>query len=234
MTALNPPLIPLETDILLWINQHHSPFLDAFMYMISNPGAWVFVVAVLLYYLFAKKPWQEGFLVLLAIGLCILICDQLSSHVAKPLFARPRPTHTEGVENLIHVVYNYVGGPYGFFSGHASNFFACATILALTVRRFTHSLILYLLVFLVAYSRMYLGVHYLSDILTGMFIGISVGVGMHYLKEYLRKHISPLCYKSSKDIFQAEYKIWLISLIAFLPILIGYSWQVARIIKRLG
>ena len=90
MTALNPPLIPLETDILLWINQHHSPFLDAFMYMISNPGAWVFVVAVLLYYLFAKKPWQEvsAFLyvtssVATSLNLYLLVHDLLIQRVSR-------------------------------------------------------------------------------------------------------------------------------------------------------
>lgn len=234
MVSLNPPLIPFETEILVWINQHHNAFLDAFMYMISNPGAWAPLVVVLLYYLFAKKPWQEGALIVLSIGLCILICDQLSSNLAKPLFARPRPTHTEGIQDLLHVVYNYVGGPYGFFSGHSSNFFACATILALAVRQRLHSILIYSFVILVVYSRMYLGVHYLSDILVGMIVGLSVGTLVHFLREYLRKELSPLHYKPTYEVFKAEYQVWLIGLVAFLPILISYSWQVARIIKRLS
>lgn len=230
---LSPPLLPLEKDILLWINSHHSPFLDAFMFMISNPGAWAILVAVLLYFLFYKKPWQEGVLVLIAIALCIVVCDQLSSNFAKPFFARPRPTHTEGIKEQLHIVYQYVGKQYGFFSGHASNFFAVATILALTIRKYSHSFIIFGLVALVTYSRMYLGVHYLSDILVGMLLGIATGYITNALRESLRRAISPQGYKTSPNVFEAGYTIWLYALLFFLPILIAYSWQVANIISRL-
>lgn len=232
-TNFYPPLLPGEADLLLWINGHHSPFLDAFMYMISNTGAWLPLVGVLLYYIFAKKPWQEGVLLVLAIGLCVALGDQLSSSFAKPYFARFRPTHAPEFRDMLHVVYNYVGYPYGFFSGHSCNFFGAATVLALAVRRTWHTVLLYGLVLLVVYSRMYLGVHFFSDVLVGMLVGVSLGFGVHYLREYLRRRYSPVGHISSREVFAPNYKIWLASLIAFLPILISYSKQVAKIIERL-
>lgn len=231
--SLYPPLLPFETDILMWINGHHSPVLDAFMYMISNQGAWVPVVGALLYFLFAKKPWQEGVLVILTIALCIVICDQLSSQFAKPFFARYRPTHAEGFKDMMHVVYNYVGREYGFFSGHASNFFAVATVLSLVVRRRWHTLLLFFLVSCVAYSRMYLGVHFLSDILAGIVVGLTVGLLMSFLYKWLRKKFSPLWHKESSEVFEYGYKAWMGVLILFIPVLLSYSWQVAKIIARL-
>lgn len=230
---MTPPLLPYETDILLWINGHHSHFLDAFMYMISHMGAWLPLVAVLLYYVFASKPWQEGVLLILAIALCVALGDQLSSSFAKPFFARFRPTHAPEYRELIHVVYNYIGYPYGFFSGHSCNFFGAATVLALAIGRKLHTCILFMLVLLVVYSRMYLGVHFLSDILVGMVVGIALGFICHYLREWLRKRYSPLYYKPTREVFASHYQIWLVALLAFLPILISYSWQVSKIIVRL-
>lgn len=232
-TSLYPPLLPYEGELLLWINAHHNPTLDAFMYMISNTGAWLPLVAVLLYYIFAKKPWQEALLLVLAIALCVAIGDQLSSSFAKPYFARYRPTHAPEFKEMLHVVYNYVGYPYGFFSGHSCNFFGAATVLALAVRRVWHSVMLYTLVILVVYSRMYLGVHFFSDVLVGMLVGVSIGCGVHYLREWLRRRYSPMGHLSSREVFSPNYRLWMGALIAFLPVLISYSIQVAKIIKRL-
>lgn len=233
MSQLYPPLLPYEGDILLWINQHHSPFGDAFMYMISNTGAWLPLVAILIYYMFSEKPWQEGLLLLLAIALCVAIGDQLSSSFAKPYFSRFRPTHAPEFRELIHVTYNYVGHPYGFFSGHACNFFGAATVLALAVRRRWHSVLLYGLVALVSYSRMYLGVHFLSDILAGMLVGCSIGYGVHHLHEMMRRRFSPIGYRSSREVFAENYHLWMIALLAFLPVLCSYSMQVAKIVARI-
>lgn len=227
-----PPLLPNETDILLWVNGHHSPFLDAFMFMISNAGAWTPLLCVLLYYLFSKKPWQEAVIFLLCMALCLGLGHLLGNLGAKPFFARFRPTYTPEIKEQLHIVYNYIGHPYGFYSGHSCNFFAGATLLALMVRRTWHSILIYLLVSLVVYSRLYLGVHYLSDTLVGMAVGLGLGFMGHYVQEYLRKHFSPLAHRRSSDVYEADYKLWLGSLIAFLPVLSAFAWQVSDIISR--
>lgn len=228
-----PPLLPYEGDILLWINQHHNAFLDAFMYMISNTGAWLPVIAVLIYYIFAKKPWQEALLLLLTIGLCVALGDQLSSGFAKPFFHRFRPTHAPEYKELIHTVYNYVGYPYGFFSGHACNFFGAATVLSLAIRRWEHTLSLFGIATLVAYSRMYLGVHFLSDILVGMGVGIALGFLCNALREFIRHRYIHLGRKESRRVFTPNYKLWLGTLLVFLPVLAAYAWQFTRIFKLL-
>ncbi len=227
-----PPLFPYESDILLWINSHHSTFLDAFMYMISNPGAWLPLIIVLVYYIFANKPWQEGVLLILSLGVCLLLGHLLSNLWAKPFFERFRPTHAPEYKELIHVVYNYVGSPYGFFSGHACNFFGIATVLSLTIRHTKCIILIYLIVLLVVYSRLYLGVHFLSDVLVGATVGSILGYSCHTLKEYLRRYYSPLSRKKTYEIYSPLNNILSLSLIGFLLILISYSFEIANIIQQ--
>lgn len=234
MQILNPPLIPGEVEVLSTINAWHSPIVDCFMFMLSNVGAWIPIVAVLLYYLFDRKPWQEALLFILCIGLCILICDRLSSGFAKPFFARPRPTHWEGVRDSLHIVFGYRGSAYGFFSGHASNFFSVALLMSRIIRQRLLTILVFTLVSLVAYSRMYLGVHFLSDILVGVGLGLIIGYLVSLLYEYLRQKVSPQrCIASSKLYMQGVETLH-IALIVFLPILWAYSWQWTRILKMIG
>ncbi len=230
---LSPPLLPFEESVLLWINGHHSSFLDAFMFMISNLPAWLPLLVVLLFWLFYKKAWQETALLLFFVALCILIGDQLSSGFAKPFFARFRPTYTEGLKEQLHIVFNYTGREYGFFSGHATNFFGVAFFLSLIVRNRRFSTMLFVLVSLVIYSRMYLGVHYLSDVLAGVFVGGVVAYLLTFPYHYLRKILSPTSHKQTKEVFALGLNYVLIGLYCFLPILMAYSLAVVKILKRI-
>ncbi len=228
-----PPLLPFEEQILLWINGHHCSFLDAFMFMISNLPAWLPLLFVLLYWLFYKKPWQETFLLLLFVTLIILLGDQLSSGFAKPFFARFRPTHTAGLKEQLHIVFNYTGREYGFFSGHATNFFSVVLFLSLVVRERKFSIMLFSLVALVCYSRMYMGVHYLSDIIGGVIVGGLVAYLFYQLYAYCRKKFLPTGYKTSKEIFAFGLSFVMIALYSFLPVLSAYALAVVKILKRI-
>ncbi len=228
-----PPLIPFEKEILLWINGHHTPFLDAFMFMISNLPAWLPLLVVLIYWLFYKKAWQEGALILLFIALLVFFGELISFSFAKPFFARFRPTHTEGLQEQLHIVFNYIGREYGFFSGHATNFFSVALFLSLVVRERKFSIMLFSLVALVCYSRMYMGVHYLSDILTGLIVGGLIAYFLYLLYAFCRKRFIPTGYKTSKDVFALGLKTVMIALYSFLPVLSAFALAVVKILERL-
>ncbi len=228
-----PPLLPFEEQILLWINGHHTPFLDAFMFMISNLPAWLPLLAVLLFWLFYKKAPQETLLLLLFLVGAILLGDQLSSGFAKPFFARFRPTHTEGLREQLHIVFNYTGREYGFFSGHATNFCSVALFLSLVVRERKFTLMLCSLVTLVLYSRIYMGVHYLSDILAGGLVGGLVAYTFYLLYAYCRKRFLITGHKATKEIFAFGLSSVMIALYSFLPILSAYALAVVKILKRL-
>ena len=116
------------------------------------------------------------------IGLVVLLCDRISVELFKNVFERLRPTHQPKINQFIHTVEGwdgkkYNGGLYGFVSSHATNYFGIGMFFYLVLRPIKKRVwwIIFGWVILVAYSRIYLGVHYLGDILGGMLLGLILG-----------------------------------------------------------
>jgi undecaprenyl-diphosphatase len=113
---------------------------------------------------------REGLVVVLLMILTIVISDQISSSLIKPLVGRIRPCSAlEGVRLLVGC-----GGGKSFPSSHAVNNFAGVFVLSSFFPR--QAPWLYVFACLVALSRVYVGVHYPSDIYAGAVIGTSIGV----------------------------------------------------------
>ena len=175
----------IDKEILLFINSHHNSFFDSVMWFASDKTSWVPLYVLLCILLIWKYKQHTWLMVLLIIPL-IVASDMFTSEILKPLTGRLRPSHHSGLENLLHYVNNYRGGLYSFPSSHAANSFALITYLCLITAKKIKWLP-YLLVpvaLLISYSRMYLGVHYPSDVLTGAIIGILLG--WIFYKIYIR------------------------------------------------
>ena len=164
-----------DAGIFSAINGWHAAYFDSFMWLVTKIATWIPMILMLLYLLYFKKGWRKTVAVVLAIALVILIADQVSASIIKPLVERARPSHNESLQSTIHIVNGYRGGPFGFVSSHAANFMAIATLLTFITRQ---RLVLFSLVtwtLLQCYSRMYLGVHYPGDILGGLIVGALAG-----------------------------------------------------------
>lgn len=161
----------IDNAILLLINGHHSPFFDGFMMAMSNRFIWIPLYLILAYIVY-RKFGNRGFLIIMLAGVAVGLSDQLASHLIKNMVMRYRPSHNLILATKLHFVNDYRGGLYGFVSSHAANTFALALFLSLMMPE-KRKLILFLFcwVALVCYSRMYLGVHYPSDIAGGIIIG---------------------------------------------------------------
>ncbi|MEM7039028.1 MAG: phosphatase PAP2 family protein [Bacteroidota bacterium] len=181
-------LLDLDRDLLLGLNGAHNGFLDSVMWWLSNKYVWIPAYAALLYGLYRHYGWKEALLIGVGAGLVILVADQGASGVLKPWIERPRPCHDPEIGHLVHRVYNKCGGPFGFVSSHAANFFGLATYLFFFFRdRWKWAgLIFFSCAFLVALSRVYLGVHYPGDILFGGMLGVFAGILVRFI--YLRFH----------------------------------------------
>lgn len=146
------------------------------MWFASSITGWFPLYAFILILLIIKYKKQSWLLIFLIIPL-IVTSDQLTAEILKPLTQRLRPSHEPSLKNILHYVNNYRGGLYSFPSSHACSFFAWVTYLSLTtakkIKWFPFLLIPVAL--LVSYSRMYLGVHYPSDVFCGAILGVFLG-----------------------------------------------------------
>ena len=182
-------LLELDKVITLAINSCHSPFFDNFFYIYTQTWTWIPAIVVLLVWMW-RRWGVRSLYVVAGIALCILLADQISSSLLKPLVARLRPTHNTEIADMIHIVNGYRGGRYGFVSSHAANAATFVTFTTLIFRNRIYTVLLSLWAFLTAYSRVYLGVHYVGDVLCGALIGVLVGVGVYFLlKPFLEKII---------------------------------------------
>jgi undecaprenyl-diphosphatase len=170
----------IDQELFLLLNGFHNEFFDGIMYWITKQETWYPFYLIAIIWMFWKYG-KKAVIPLLFIGLAITISDQVTSGLMKPLFERLRPCHEPEIQQWVHTV-SGCGGLYGFASGHAANSFALATLLFLFFRQNSkYWAFIFLWAAVVAYSRVYVGVHYPGDILTGGLIGWLAGWGMYNL-----------------------------------------------------
>ncbi|WP_337942272.1 phosphatase PAP2 family protein [Parabacteroides sp.] len=179
-------ILAYERDLFFMLNGSDSPFLDRFMWLFSGKAVWLPLAAFILIVLLYKKKWKESILILLGIVLVVTLCDQFASHVCKPIFTRFRPTHHPDFMDQVKTVFDYRGGRYGFISSHAANAFGFATYMSLLFRYRLFTWTIFLWAALTAYTRVYLGVHFISDIVPGAIAGVFFGWLVYWL--YVKVH----------------------------------------------
>jgi undecaprenyl-diphosphatase len=166
----------IDRALLLKINSLHAPWLDTLMWYVSETWPTFLLVFIIAWFIFRRMRTKKAVEFLLGC-LFTAICTDLSSNAMKHAVKRYRPTHNIEIQTKVRVLNQYMGGKYGFFSGHAANTFGVVTFIYLSVSwiRRKYILLISIYPFLVVYSRMYLGVHYPSDIIMGMIDGIFFG-----------------------------------------------------------
>lgn len=182
-------ILEYEHGLFLALNGSDSAFLDRFMWLYSGKAVWIPLAILLIVILLYKKGWKESLLIVLAITLVVTLCDQFASGLCKPLFERFRPTHHPDFMNEVQTVFNYRGGRYGFMSSHAANAFGFATFMAMLFRNKLFTWSIFIWATLTAYSRIYLGVHFISDIVPGIAVGILFGYLVFKLYQWSRQRI---------------------------------------------
>ncbi|MCX7909068.1 MAG: phosphatase PAP2 family protein [Ignavibacteria bacterium] len=186
-------LLNLDTKILLFINKGiANPLFDKLFVLLTIQEHWYIVYSILIYFLLTKFQWK-GRIFLVVLLVAIFVADQLSSNVIKELVGRIRPCHT--LQDLRLLV--PCGGGKSFPSSHAVNNFAFAILLSYFFQQYKiHFLVL---ASLVSLSRIYVGVHYPSDVIAGAIIGIIIGflfvyihkkVLINYVEKFVKKNES--------------------------------------------
>ena len=191
----------LDRQLFLFLNGMHADWLDPVMWWISSIVLWIPLFLFIIYYSWKKGSWQLAVSILLGLAICILLSDRISVELFKEVFQRYRPTHHTEIGDLVHTVVKpngeeYRGGLYSFVSSHATNFMSIAMFVFLSLKQFSKKWWwLFPIAILVAYSRIYLGVHYPADIICGGILGAIIG----YLVNWANVRWNPLLKKQTNE-----------------------------------
>jgi len=147
-------------------NLFYSTPMDFFMPKVTLLGDYgLFWILIALLIILRSKEKKYGYMILIALVFCFL----LGNLYLKPLFSRPRPCWLDPSVRLL--IPNETD--FSFPSGHAMSSFAAATVLAMWKPLYKYCA--YAVAGLIAFSRLYLYVHFPSDVIAGALIGILLG-----------------------------------------------------------
>lgn len=174
-------LYGIDKSIVLAVNGANNPFLDEVMWFVSSKLFWVFPLSIILFVAWRSLD-SKSFIVFLISGIALYATtDQVCLHFFKNFVLRQRPSYNQELLNMLHFYFDSNSGEFyrgkefaSFVSSHAANYFAMVSFLyfILDKKRKVWLWILAIIGLLVCYSRMYLGVHYPSDLICGALVGI--------------------------------------------------------------
>lgn len=182
-------IVQLDTSLFSLLNgKTQNAVFDFLMPILTNLDYWRIPIALLLVSLavFGKKRGRIG-IILLILG--ITLSDQICNSLIKPMVGRIRPCNV--LEN-VHLLVNCTN-TFSFPSSHATNMFAGTLLLSFVYPRWR--VVLLLIATVVAYSRVYVGVHYPFDVLAGIILGIICALVAVIIFKFLSKKFSGISYE---------------------------------------
>ena len=160
-----------STDILLlklFNRSFANPLFDFVFPFITDSSNWLLPVIVFFFYLF-RDDWRRALKAFLIAVVCLVLTDAVAAQIIKPVVGRIRPSH-----ELVDIIRLLVGrgGKYSFPSNHAANSMAFAIITGFFYPQMKRWL--FIIPILVGFSRVYVGVHYPSDVIAGALFGFII------------------------------------------------------------
>lgn len=182
----------MDMQVLSIFNGSDNIMLDQMVQILTSGLTWI-PLYVMLFFVVMRNNETMG-QIALVVGsaiFCVLFADGLVDGIIKQLAERWRPSNDPTFKYMVQVVDDVRPKGYSFCSAHAANTMSLAVFFSLLIRSKLLTITLVIWSLINCWTRLYLGVHYPSDILCGMIIGIIVGILVYllYYKIYLR--ISP-------------------------------------------
>jgi undecaprenyl-diphosphatase len=180
-------VLQLDVQLLVYLNSLGSATFDGLWLFITKQSNWTPFFLLLLYLVYKKIGVKSTLFLLLFITLLLVVTDQ-TCNLFKYTFQRLRPCNNPDIKSIIRIVKS--SDTFSFFSGHAANSMATMTFLFLLLKKYyRYAFLLFLFPLIFAYSRIYLGLHYPLDILTGYLFGASFGYVTYKLyQKYILKN----------------------------------------------
>ncbi len=166
-------IIDLDKELLVYLNNLGSETYDDLWLIITKQLYWSPLFLLIFYLLQKKIGWKKFGYYILFTAVLLLICDQ-TVNLFKYGFERLRPVNDTEINGLLRII--KTSKSFSFFSGHATNSMASTVFGVLILRKYyKHAYLLFLFPLIFAYSRIYLGLHFPTDILTGYVFGATMG-----------------------------------------------------------
>jgi len=166
-------LLNLDRDLLVYLNGLGSKSWDPFFLYITKQLNWWPYFLVLVYLLWKKISPKQFLLLVVVLSLFFVFTDQMTNLV-KNSVQRYRPINDPEIKDVIRFV--KASSSWSFFSGHASNSSGATLILFLVLRKYyKYAFLIFFFPLIFAYTRIYLGLHFPGDILTGYVFGLTAG-----------------------------------------------------------
>ena len=166
----------VDHSLIKTINGFNSEWMDQFMWFFSGPFIVIPIVLLISWTMYKSYSLKESGWILFGIIITIALADLSSVYLFKEIFMRFRPSHHIELSQQLHFYQFdngdlYKGGKYGFVSSHAANYFALLVLVYGLIQKYWMKILLVLIILIILYSRVYLGVHYVSDVICGAILG---------------------------------------------------------------
>lgn len=178
-----------DKSAFFYLNSFHNDLMDNVMTLFTITPTWLLFYGVTLYVII-RKYGRKALPVILSLALIILLSDQLSG-LLKHTVMRLRPSNDPTIAPFTNVFFN-AGGLYGFVSAHAANAFSFATFTTLLFHNRAYTIFIFPWACMIAYTRIYLGVHYPGDILGGILLGSLIGWAVFKMLVLLESKLFPV------------------------------------------
>lgn len=180
-------IIQKDKELLIFFNAFGNESSDFFWLIITNQFSWIPLFLVLFYLIFRSYGWKQLLALLIISSILVTFSDQFVNFI-KNFFERLRPNNDPSINEIIRIVKNSRG--YSFVSGHATTSTAVSVFIYLTLKRYyKHILFIFFWPLLFGYSRIYVGVHFPIDVLSGYLLGVLIGIIFYKLSLQILKKI---------------------------------------------
>lgn len=176
--------------------------------ILTNAYTWTFLYVMLIALIIHNNQrWSHIMMVIAAGVFCVTLSSVTSELVFKPWFCRLRPIQDVELSGMLDIVDGYSPRGFSFFSSHAANTFSLAVFLSMLVRSRIFSVAMITWSLINCWTRLYLGVHYPSDILVGLLVGGFFGLLVYYVFMRLYMKTTPRLHFISSQYTRSGYSL---------------------------
>ncbi|WP_395058673.1 phosphatase PAP2 family protein [Flavobacterium sp.] len=177
-------IIAIDKELLVFLNGLGSETFDPLWLIITKQSSWIPLFIFLLYLVYKKFGPKQTIIIVLFVAVLLTVNNTITE-LFKSTFQRLRPCNDLEIKDVIRNI--KPSSSFSFFSGHSSNTMAVFVFLySIFKKQYKYFWLLILWPFVFAYSRIYLGLHFPTDILAGYTCGIIMGYITYIIYQILQ------------------------------------------------